>query len=97
MAQFDIFELSNGGLVVDCQSDLLSDMDTRFVVPLVLPALVKPTGRLNPGFEIESQCLLLAPQGAATIPARELRHHVGSLAEQGFVILNALDFLLTGS
>lgn len=97
MAQFDIFELLDGALIVDCQSDLLSDMDTRFVVPLLLPDLVKPTGRLNPCFEIESQWLMLAPQAAATIPARELRNRVGSLADQGFPILNALDFLLTGS
>jgi toxin CcdB len=53
MAQFDLFRNVRGGmfpLLVDVQADLLSELATRVVVPLV-PAQrwrAKPLTRLNP-------------------------------------------------
>lgn len=35
MAKFDVYRLGDGVCVVDWQADLLSDLETRFVVPLV--------------------------------------------------------------
>lgn len=35
MAKFDVCRLDAGILVLDCQADLLSDLRTRLVVPLV--------------------------------------------------------------
>jgi hypothetical protein len=37
-----VFALKSGGYVLDCQADLLSDLNTRFVVPL-LPESKAPT------------------------------------------------------
>jgi toxin CcdB len=97
MAQFDVFRLADGALVVDCQADLLNRLNSRFVVPLLPPHLVEATNRLNPSFAIEGETMHFVPQGAATVPAKELRLIVTSLAEQQFVIMNAVDFLLTGA
>src|SRR6185437_9881954 len=36
VAQFDVHQLKSGrGLVIDCQSDLLGDLNSRFVVPIL--------------------------------------------------------------
>ncbi len=96
MAQFDVYRLSDGPLVVDCQANILSHMQSRFVVPLLAPALVEGSGGLNPQFLVDGEVLHLFPQGAASIPAADLREQVGSLAAHGFAILNAIDFLLAG-
>ena len=97
MAQFDVYRLNNGALVVDCQADLLSDLKSRFVVPLLLPQLVDATARLNPCFAVDGTLMYFVPQGAATIPAQELHSWVASLAEERFTILNAIDILLSGT
>lgn len=97
MSQFDVFALPGGPLVVDCQADLLSDLDTRFVVPLLPPELVKAVSRLNPTFAMQHGSFILFPQAAATVLVGELRERIGSLADEGFTILNALDLLLTGA
>lgn len=49
MAKFDVCRLDAGILVLDCQADLLSDLRTRLVVPLV-PSAESWGGvrRLNP-------------------------------------------------
>jgi len=98
MARFDIFENKGGaGYLLDIQSDLLSDLNTRVVVPL-LPKASAPTPaqRLNPVFNIEGQKVVMATQYMAAVPADELRHGVGSLAEQQDEISAALDLLFLG-
>jgi hypothetical protein len=51
---------------------------------------------LNPRFKVDGQVLHLFPQGAATVPASDLRRQVSSLVDDRFTILNAIDMLLTG-
>ena len=96
MAQFDVHALPDGALVVDCQADILRDLDTRFVVPLLPAGIVVQTGSLNPSFELAGQQMNLYPQGAASVPRSELRSLVGSLAGERCRIMNALDLLLSG-
>jgi toxin CcdB len=97
MSQFDVHRLRNGELVVDCQTDLLSVLETRLVIPLVDPETVPgPLPRLHPLFEIEGEEVLLATHLAAAIPARELGDAVASLATCDLAIGNALDFLIGG-
>lgn len=36
MAKFDLYPAPDGGYWIDCQSDLLSGLNSRFVVPLLL-------------------------------------------------------------
>ena len=55
MARYDIFARVEGdGYFLDCQADLLSHLNTRFVVPLLAPDIApKPAGRLNPQFFVD--------------------------------------------
>ncbi|CAN5491938.1 CcdB family protein [soil metagenome] len=98
MARFDVYRPGSGAaLLLDCQADLLSSLDSRFVVPL-LPVgfLANPFGRLNPLFDIDGVRLVMVTQSAATVPVRALGRHVVSLAHEQATIVNALDMLLTG-
>ena len=99
MARFDVIRLrSSEGLVLDCQADLLRQLSTRFVVPLVPldRAPASPMARLNPIFVVDGQQLVMLTQFAATEDVRELGAVVTSLIAEETHITNALDVLLTG-
>lgn len=98
MARFDVFENEGGaGYLLDVQSDLLSGLNTRVVVPLLpKPTAPSPAQRLNPVFSIEGQELVMATQYMAAVPEGELRSGVGSLAEKQDEISVALDMLFLG-
>lgn len=89
--------MEDGALVLDCQADILRDLGTRFVVPLIPAGMIVRIDRLNPNFTVNGEALTLYPQGAATVPRAELRPHVASLAKERYVILNAIDILLKGN
>lgn len=98
MAQFDVHRLVKASaLVIDCQSDLLADLDTRFVVPLAPRTESSPPAqRLNPIFTVDGVEHVMLTQAAATLRRRDLGPVVVSLADRDREIMNALDFLLTG-
>ncbi len=99
MPQFDYFPRSGEpGFWVDCQSESMEHYRTRFVIPLVPTELApQPSAkRLNPQFEIKGESYELLTQFSGTIPLSELEHCSGSLANQRYIILNAIDFLITG-
>jgi toxin CcdB len=99
MARFDIYRngAKGGGLLLDCQADLLAHLNTRLVAPLLPPAdAPKPAGRLNPTFEVGGNAYVMVTQYASAIEVRELGPKIGSLAVHDHEIMNALDFLLTG-
>lgn len=98
MAQFDVYANRSGdGLLLDCQADLLSDLNTRFVVPLLPPELApKPGGRLNPAFDVHGDRYVMVTQYAGALEQRELGRKVASLTEHDFEITRALDVLITG-
>ncbi len=98
MAKFDVFRRRSGtGYLLDCQADLLSQLNTRFVVPL-LPAreAPKPAARLNPLFELEGESCVMMTQFAAAVLVTELGEKILSLSDQDIVIINALDMLISG-
>ena len=98
MARFDIFKIGGeAGYLLDVQSDLLSGLNTRVVVPLLLKSSApSPAQRLNPVFSIEGQELVMATQYMAAVPEGELVSAVGSLAEKQDEISAALDMLFFG-
>ena len=97
MAQFDVHRAPNGTLLVDCQSDSLSHLNTRLVVPLLPAGAVPPaTDRRHPVLEFGGNTFVLAVQMTASIPARDLTRPVGSLDEDRYTIVGAVDLLLTG-
>lgn len=96
MAQFDVHRLGSG-LVIDCQADLLSHLNTRFVVPLIpRDAAPKPANRFNPMFLIEGTDHVMETQFASAVEHRDLGPIVTSLADRSFEITDALDVLISG-
>lgn len=98
MARFDVFRNEGGaGYLLDVQSNLLSGLNTRVVVPL-LPrsSAPSPAHRLNPVFEVEGQGVLMATQFISAVPERELRVRAGSLDQKHDEISSALDMLFLG-
>lgn len=97
MARFDVFEIGDGALVVDCQADYLSEISTRFVLPLMpVGESPPPNPRINPVFELDGTRLVLVTQFATSLRRAELRRKIGSLASEGTRVTNAID-ALTGT
>jgi toxin CcdB len=97
MAQFHVYRLANGALVIDCQSDLVDGFATRLTVPLVPPGNInRPLPRLLPLFSIEGVEYVMATPFAAAIPARELGHSIADLSAESYTVTGALDMLLSG-
>jgi len=95
MAQHDAYRTVHGDYLLDCQSDLLSDFNTRFVVPLIDPTdAPKVARRLNPVFQIDGRDMVMYTQFASSIPAEELRERVATLGDRRDDIMNALDSLI---
>ena len=95
MAQFDVYRIRGSILAVDCQSDLLSDLRTRFVVPLrpVETAIFK---RLMPSFTIDGEVLTMITPLARAIDVRDIEDTITSLDAEQFEIKAALDMMMSG-
>jgi toxin CcdB len=101
MAQFDLFRNPRGGeypFLLDIQADILGQLATRVVVPLVtLKGYgVKPLQRLNPIVRIDAKDYVLVFQELAAIPKAALGVVHSSLVAQRTDLIAALDLLLTG-
>ena len=97
MSQYDIHRLKGGGLVIDCQADLLAHLATRFVVPLLSVKNAPETDkRLRPRFIVEGEMFVMATPLASSIPKGELGPVVGTLAEDHYRVVGAIDTLISG-
>jgi toxin CcdB len=97
MAQFHVYRLSNGMMVIDCQSNLVDEFSTRLTVPLVPPGDInRPLPRLLPVFTIEGIDYVMATPFAAAIPRRELTTAIADLSADAYIVTGALDMLLGG-
>lgn len=97
MARLDVFRLTTGDIAIDCQSDLLDHLSTRFMVPLLDPDRVSaPMDKLHPRFAIDGSELVMATHLAGTIPTRSLELKITSLKTEEYIVQRALD-TLTGS
>jgi toxin CcdB len=104
MTQFSVHKNKNAKTkgtypyLVDIQSDLLRDLNTRVVVPLAKLADIgkKPMQTLTPVVDVDGQkYAMLIPQ-LAGIPVRDLGASVGSVVARRADIVAAVDFLVTG-
>ena len=104
MARFDVY--ANPGshatttpYLLDVQSDLLSDLDSRMVIPLRridrFPKVKLPT-RLTPVLQINAQDYLLETPKMGAIPQRLLKAPVSTLQSEQARITGAMDFLFNG-
>lgn len=104
MAQFDVYANNNRNtkkiypFLVDIQHDALSHLATRLVVPLVNTS-VKPgmsMAKLTPEITIdEASFIFMTPQLAA-VPAELLQEPLGSLSHSRHLLVDAIDFAITG-
>jgi toxin CcdB len=95
MARHDVYR-GAGAYLLDCQSDYLGSLDTRFVVPLLPEGEVPQVHPLNPVFHVDGERVVMATQLGSSVPVRHLRDRVASLEDQHDVIMRAFDMLLTG-
>ena len=103
MAQFDVYRNRDPGsrrqipYLLDIQSNLLSQLATRVVVPLVREdRFGLPARRLNPIFEVAVVRVVMSTQELAGIHISELGDGVGTLAMHRDDIVAALDFIIQG-
>lgn len=96
MAQFDVYRLSDGQLVVDLQTDLIGIEASRIVAPLREAGRYAAFPGLTPAVEVEGQSWIVRVQEMAAIPGTELRAPVASLATERDVLKRALDILIDG-
>ena len=98
MTQYSVFRNPEGaGFLLDVQSDLLDEFNTRVVVPL-LPQGAAPSAanRLNPVFDIGGEAHVMMTQYLAAIPAGMLTAPVGNLSQRSDSVTGALDMLFHG-
>lgn len=96
MARYDVYPGMSGlGFLLDCQNDLLDELITRVVVPLMPVTGFEPVPRLNPVFTINEETMVMATQLIFAIPRDRLRRPVANLESEHFSIAGALDVLLT--
>ena len=104
MPQFTVYRnknpqtLSVVPFLLDVQNDLLSDLETRVVIPLrpvsaIKGKVLKP---LMPVIEIEGERFVLLTPQMAGIPKGELGAPVIQVKHYRSEIIAAIDFLVTG-
>ncbi len=103
MAQFDVYANKNTATkqtipyLLDVQSDILNDLATRVVVPLIsVSAMGKAAKHLNPQFSIKRTAVVMSTAELAGVPVSILGDKVCSIKEHRAEIIGALDFLITG-
>jgi toxin CcdB len=83
--------------LLDVQADLLADLATRVVVPLVRAAAFgRRAGRLHPTFNVSGQEVVMATHLIAAVRRSSMGAHVASLRDQRDVIIAAIDVLWSG-
>lgn len=96
MAQFHVYRLAGGQLVLDLQSDLI-DTGTRVVAPLfALADGPRPIGRLEPVLDLAGAPHVLHTAEMAAIPSALLRDEVADVSAQDYGIRGALDMVFSG-
>ncbi|DAB28584.1 MAG: plasmid maintenance protein CcdB [Sulfurimonas sp. RIFOXYD12_FULL_33_39] len=100
MAQFDVYENKNSRTkedipyLLDIQNNMLKELSTRAVVPLVLN--MKPAKILNPKFEINGLNLTMSTAELAGVSMDNLGTCICSLEDKRDEIISAIDFMITG-
>ena len=84
--------------LVDVQSELLDQLQTRVVIPLTrAPGLARnPLSHLTPTLTFDGEAYLLMTPQLAGVARTELGPPAGSLAAERHAIVAAMDFLVAG-
>jgi len=97
MAQFQVYRLAGGRLVLDLQMDLI-DTGSRVVAPLIVVSTgPRVIGRLEPVFEVNGEDHALHTAEMAAIPSALLRGQpIADLSGSDYEIRGALDMVFSG-
>ncbi|MFQ5562577.1 MAG: CcdB family protein [Parvularculaceae bacterium] len=101
MARFDVYRFPSKAapLVIDVQSNILNDLNSRVVIPLAPAAKAdrEQLPRLKPKIAIGEKDYILMTTDIAALPVNRLGDRVVNLeADYRDEITNALDFLFFG-
>lgn len=96
VANPDAEEAAHWPYLVILQSDLVHDLRSTIVAPLVARAAMQGAERLNPVVTIENREFWLATHELFAVDRRMLREKVATLSERRDAIIAALDFVFTG-
>ena len=102
--QFDVYDNPSPRMrdvypyVMEVQSDLLSSLATRMVVPLAVTTLAATDlpRRLCPVFTLNGKSLMLVPFEAAPLDKRLLKVEITSMRQRSNEIVSAMDAVLSG-
>lgn len=96
MAQYKVYRLKGGELVLDLQSDLI-ETTTRIVARLIpfdqLRVSIKDA---NPVFVIDGEEFALLTTHLGAVPETVLSDEVSDLGQHSCTILRAIDMVFTG-
>lgn len=104
-AIFSIYQNANDSTkttpyILDVQTDLLSGLNTRIVIPLRKSGQYQNLSSaqdLMPSFAIQGKNFILDTPRMAAVPAKHLKKEVGSLRDQQHIVIAAIDRLFTAS
>lgn len=97
MAQFDVHRDGRGRLLVNVQTDLLPELGTRLVVPLLpLDGVPAPLKRLHPVVRFDGEAFIFATHLMAAVPARVIGTPLASLDNHYDTIKAAIDMVFLG-
>ena len=104
MEQFTLYQNENKNskkaypYFVDVQSDLLSDLNSRIVIPLSAQETLNKLNakKLCPIIKVGEDTFILLTHQMTSVPRAALKKEVTSLEHYRYEILGAIDLLLTG-
>lgn len=101
MARFDVYEYAGTDvpLVLDVQADLLGELATRVVVPLVPQEVVarELLPKLKPVIEVQGRSYVLMTTDLGTLPRNALGRKIANIENaHRQTVVEALDFLFQG-
>lgn len=97
MARFDVCRLHDGGLVLDVQADILDELRTRIIVPLLKRDEAPPPAKyLNPVFHIDGQDYVMKTEFLSAVNRSALSQPITNLAPYSTEITRALDMAFQG-
>jgi toxin CcdB len=96
MAQFDLFKLKSGVLVVDLQTDLIGIDVSRIVAPLREQGGYTAFPGLTPKVEFGDRTWIVRVQELASVTGKELGDRVGTLEHARNELKRVLDILIDG-
>jgi len=96
VAQFDVYRLGDGMLVVDLQTDLIGLEATRLVAPLRDADRYAELPGLTPVVDVDGARYVVQIPDMAAVPGARLGGRVDDLASHRDALLRAIDILTHG-